>query len=70
MKSELDEILDSLPQCEDNRDGLARGFEALVYTDAAGRLCILIDNVGFLALDDRNTSYLKADVDPFPGDGF
>lgn len=67
MKSELDEVLERIPQCEDLRDGMGTGADAKIYIDAAGRVCILIDNIGFLALSDHNTGYLVADVDPFGG---
>lgn len=63
--SEIDEVLDTLPRATGVREGMKLGREALVYVDHTGALCILIDEGGFLKIDERHLAYVKADVDPF-----
>lgn len=60
--NELDRVLDALPKAIDLREGVAKGEPALVWLDATGKLNIVLNNGGWLWLEEKDHGHLQADA--------
>jgi hypothetical protein len=60
MKSELDRVLEEVPQVSTIREAIGVGPNATVYINDIGSLCI-IGEFGVLQLSEKNLGHLVAD---------
>lgn len=58
---EADHILDNLTRADNTRDGLAIGHPSMVYVDLTGALCILIDGLGLLKINENDLYKVHGD---------
>ena len=64
MIVDMEVILDQIPRAGTVRAGISRGQDAVVYLDNQGALCILIQDVGLLTIDEHNLEFVNADLNP------
>lgn len=62
METELDRVLNQIPRANNFKEGLAMGANAVVYIDHTGQLNILMQDVGWLGLEEKKLGHLKADA--------